>query len=145
MTTVNTYLYFNGNCKEAFDFYKSIFKKEFQYIGRYKDVPEVARQNFPHCTDEHIMHITLPISRETILMGADIVDVKKQENDAARYFSLYISAASKKEAERLFSSLSNEGEIKLPISEQFWGSYYGICLDKFGINWKISFSVDNHE
>jgi len=78
-------------------------------------------------------------------MGADIVDVKKQENDAARYFSLYISAASKKEANRLFNSLSNEGEIKLPISEQFWGSYYGICLDKFGINWKISFSVDNLE
>lgn len=145
MTTVNTYLYFNGNCKEAFDFYKSIFKKEFQYIGRYKDVPEGVRQNFPHCTDDHIMHIALPISRETILMGADIIDVKKQENDAARYFSLYISAESKKEADSLFSSLSNEGEIKLPISEQFWGSYYGICLDKFGINWKISFSVDNLE
>jgi len=145
MTTVNTYLYFNGNCEEAFNFYKSIFNSEFQYIGRYSDVPEVARQNFPHCTDEHIMHITLPIGNETILMGADIVDIKKRENDAAKYFSLYIHADSKEEADRLFSSLSNEGEIKLPISEQFWGSYYGICLDKFGINWKISFSSNNGE
>lgn len=140
MTTVNTYLYFNGNCEEAFNFYRSIFNKEFQYIGRYKDVPEVARQNFPNCTDDHIMHIALPISRETILMGADIVE-KGRGNDAAKYFSLYINADSKKEADRLFGSLSSGGEIKLPISEQFWGSYYGICLDRFGINWKISFSL----
>jgi PhnB protein len=145
MTTINTYLYFNGNCEEAFDFYKSIFNKEFRYIGRYKDVPKVSRQNFPYCKDDHIMHVALPISRETILMGADIIDIKRRENDAAKYFSLFISTDSKKEADRLFSSLSNEGKIKLPISEQFWGSYYGICLDKFGINWKISFSSDNLE
>ena len=127
MTIVNTYLYFNGNCEEAFNFYKSIFNSEFQYIGRYRDIPEVARQNFPHCKDEHIMHITLPISNET------------------KYFSLYVKADSKNEADRLFSALSKEGEIKLPISDQFWGSYYGICLDKFGINWKISFNSDNGE
>ncbi|MDT0648675.1 VOC family protein [Autumnicola edwardsiae] len=140
MATVNTYLYFNGNCEEAFNFYKSIFNKEFQYIGRYKDVPEVARQNFPNCTDDHIMHIALPISRETILMGADIVESRERENIAAKFFSLYISTDSKEEADKLFNSLSHEGEIELPISEQFWGSYYGICRDKFGINWKISFS-----
>ncbi|QNF34764.1 VOC family protein [Adhaeribacter swui] len=141
MATVNTYLYFNGNCEKAFNFYKSVFKKEFKFIGRYKDVPADARQNFPHCKDEHIMHIGLPISNETIIMGADIIDVKRQENSAARYFSLYINTESKEEADRLFDSFSKEGEIKLPISEQFWGSYYGICVDKFGINWKISFSL----
>ncbi len=145
MATFSTYLYFNGNCEEAFNFYKSIFNSEFQYLGRYRDVPEIARQNFPNCTDEQIMHITLPISKETTLMGADIVDTNRRENDAARYFSLHVNAASREEADRLFSSLANEGEIKLPISEQFWGSYYGICLDKFGINWKISFSPNNGE
>lgn len=140
MATVNTYVYFNGNCKEAFDFYKSLFNKEFQYVGRYKDVPEEARKNFPHCKETHIMHIALPISKETVLMGADIIEIEESKNDAEKYFSLFISAESKKEADELFHSLSQEGEIKLPISEQFWGSYYGICKDKFGINWKISFS-----
>jgi len=143
MTTVNTYLYFNGNCEEAFNYYKSVFNSEFEYVGRYGDVPEVARQNFPHCKDEHIMHITLPISEETILMGADVVDRKERGNDAAKYFSLYINTDSKEEADRLFNLLSIKGEVKLPISEQFWGSYYGICLDKFGINWKISFASNN--
>ena len=142
MTTVNTYLYFNGNCEEAFNFYKSVFNKEFKFIGRYRDVPEVARQNFPNCKDQHIMHIGLPISTETILMGADIIDVSGQENNAAKYFSLYVNTDSKEEADRLFDSFSKEGVIKLPIAEQFWGSYYGICLDKFGVNWKISFSIE---
>lgn len=140
MTTVNAYLYFNGNCEKAFNFYKSVFGGEFQYVGRYKDVPEIARKNFPNCTDDQIMHIALPISKETILMGADIIDDKKSES--AKYFSLYVNTDNKKEAARLFKSLSENGEIKLPISEQFWGSYYGICLDKFGVNWKISFSLE---
>ncbi|AWV97155.1 VOC family protein [Arcticibacterium luteifluviistationis] len=142
MATVNTYLYFNGDCEEAFDFYKSVFNKEFKFIGRYKDVPEPARQNFPHCKDQHIMHVGLPISEETILMGADIINVESEENDAPKYFSLYLNTESKEEADRLFDSFAKEGEVKLPISEQFWGSYYGICLDKFGINWKISFSLE---
>lgn len=143
MAIVNTYLYFNGDCEKAFDFYKSVFKKEFKYVGRYKDVPEVARHHFPNCEDEHIMHIGLPISNETILMGADMIDVTKQEKNAAKFFSLYVSTESKEEADRLFNSLSEGGEIKLPISEQFWGSYYGICMDKFGVNWKISFALEN--
>lgn len=142
MATVNTYLCFNGNCEEAFNFYKSVFNTEFKFIGRYKDVPETARLHFPDCKDEHIMHVGLPISKETILMGADIIDVNRKENNAARHFSLYVSTDSKEEADRLFNSFSKEGEIKLPISEQFWGSYYGICLDKFGINWKVSFSLE---
>lgn len=142
MATVNTYLYFNGNCEKAFDFYKSVFNKEFTFIGRYKDVPAAARQNFLHCEDEHIMHVSLPISNETVLMGADIIDINRQENGAAKHFSLYVSTDSKEEADRLFDSFSEAGEIKLPISAQFWGSYYGICLDKFGISWKISFPLE---
>ncbi|MFI0431262.1 VOC family protein [Mariniflexile sp. HMF6888] len=144
MTIVNTYLSFNGDCEKAFEFYKSVFEKEFKYIGRYKDVPEVARHYFPNCEDEHIMHIGLPISNETILMGADIIDVSRKEKNAYKFFSLYVSTESKEEADRLFNSLSKDGEIKLPISDQFLGSYYGICMDKFGVNWKISFALENN-
>tara|TARA_R110002167_G_scaffold128570_7_gene310920 strand:+ start:742 stop:1185 length:444 start_codon:yes stop_codon:yes gene_type:complete len=144
MTTVNTYLYFNGTCEAAFNFYKFIFNSDFQFIGRYKDVPESTRQHFPNCTAEHIMHIVLPISKETFLMGADIIDINVNVNksELTNNFSLYLSTDSKKEADRLFNSLSEGGKIKLPISEQFWGSYYGICLDRFGVNWKISYSED---
>lgn len=144
MAIVNTYLSFNGDCEKAFEFYKSVFEKEFKYIGRYKDVPETARQYFPNCEDDHIMHIGLPISDETILMGADIIDVDRKEKNAYKFFALYVSSESKEEADSLFNSLSKDGEIKLPISDQFWGSYYGICTDKFGVNWKISFALENN-
>ena len=142
MATVNTYLYFKGNCEEAFNFYKTVFNAEFKFIGRYEDIPEDARQNFPNCEDHHIMHVGLPISKETILMGADIFEENAVKNNAAEYFSLYVSTDSKEEADRLFRAFSKEGIVKLAISEQFWGSYYGICLDKFGINWKISFNLE---
>src|SRR5690554_4065367 len=110
-----------GIVRKHLIFINLFLRKNFNTLDVIKMFLKLRDKISPHCTDEHVMHITLPISRETILMGADIVDVKKQENDAARYFSLYISGASKKEANRLFNSLSNEGEIKLPISEQFWG------------------------
>ena len=89
------------------------------------------------------MHIGLPISEETILMGADTIDLQHEANDAAKYFSLYVNADSAEEAKRIFDALSKEGQIQLPISEQFWRSYYGIVLDKFGVNWKVSFRLDN--
>lgn len=144
MSTLNIYLYFKGNCEKAFDFYKSIFGGEYAFVGRYKDIPQAARENFPYCTDEQIMHITLPISKETLLMGADWMDSKQETSESKRGFSLYVNTDNKKEAERLFDSLSDEGEIIVPIGVQFWGSYYGLCIDKFGISWKISCSANEN-
>ena len=143
MAIVNTYLYFNGQCEEAFELYSSVFNKDCKYVGRYKDVPQAARQNFPDCEDDHIMHIALPISEETILMGSDLIDNSRKEKNIYNNFSLYVSTDSKEEADRIFKLLSKEGDIKLPMSDQFWGSYYGICMDKFGVNWKISFAPDS--
>jgi PhnB protein len=140
MPTLNTYLYFKGNCEEAFDFYRSIFGGEYEFVGRYKDIPQTARENFPYCTDEQIMHITLPISKETMLMGADLKNSDEDTSASKNGFSLYINTDNKNEADRLFDALSDEGDVIVPIEDQFWGSYYGLCIDKFGISWKISFS-----
>lgn len=137
MTIVNPYLYFNGNCEEAFNFYKSVFNSEFKYIGRYNDVPETDRGIFSD-QDNKIMHISLPISSETTLMGSDNVELFKQAV-STNNFSLAINTDKKEEADRLFQNLSVGGKIKLPMNETFWGSYYGIVTDKFEINWKISY------
>jgi PhnB protein len=136
MTTLNPYIYFNGNCEDAFNFYKSVFRQEFTYIGRYKDVPKTDRQIFQE-SDEKIMHVSLPISTETILMGSDNIEAYKE---AIKYsnFSLIIHTDSKEEVDRLFNELSENGQIKVPMNLTFWGSYYGICIDKFGISWKIT-------
>ena len=136
MTTVNPYIYFNGNCEEAFNFYKAVFRKEITYIGRYKDVPNTDREIFEE-SNEKIMHITLPISEETILMGSDNKEAHK-ESTAFNSFSLVIHTDNKVEADRLFNEISKNGQVKVPMNIAFWGSYYGICIDKFGVNWKIT-------
>ncbi len=136
MTTVNPYIYFNGNCEEAFNFYKTVFRTEFTYLGRYKDVPQANRNTFKE-TDEKIMHVTLPISDETTLMGSDNVEAY---NEILAYdnFSLILHSDEKAEVDRLFSELAIGGQIKMPTTQTFWGSYYGICIDKFGIQWKVT-------
>jgi len=136
MTTVNSYIYFNGNCEDAFNFYKVVFRKEITYIGRYKDVPKADRQIFREA-DEKIMHVTLPISTETSLMGSDNTEAY-EESIAYSNFSLIIHTDSREEADRLFDELSKSGQIKVAMNLTFWGSYYGICIDKFGITWKIT-------
>jgi PhnB protein len=140
MITVNPYLYFNGNCEEAFNFYKSVFEVEFKYIGRYNDVPQADKHIFQE-QDNKIMHVSLPISNQITLMGADNTEVHKG-NISNNNFSLSITSDNKKEADKLFQKLSEGGKIKLAMNETFWGSYYGIVTDKFGINWKISFETN---
>jgi len=140
MTNLNPYLYFNGNCEEAFNFYKSVFGAEFKFLGRFKDVPQLDRNIFSEA-DEKIMHVSLPISSETILMGCDLTEKHKQPI-TTNSFSLYVSTDKKPEADRLFQGLSDGGQIKMPMTDTFWGSYYGMCIDKFGISWKISFDLN---
>lgn len=73
MATVNVYLTFNGNCEDAFNFYKSVFGGEFPYIGKFKDMPQEGEDAQPMSDEDgnKIMHVTLPISKETCLMGSD--------------------------------------------------------------------------
>src|SRR6218665_2693758 len=112
MTTVNPYIYFNGNCEDAFNFYKVVFRKEITYMGRYKDVPKTDRQIFQEM-DEKIMHVTLPISTETSLMGSDNTEAY-EESVAHGNFSLIIHTDSKEETDRLFNELAESGQIKVP-------------------------------
>lgn len=136
MATVNPYIYFNGNCEDAFRFYAKVFRQEITYMERYKNVPETDRHLFKE-TDEKIMHATLPISTETCLMGADNA-AAFEASQGYHNFSLIVQAESKEETDRLFQELSEGGTIQVELNLTFWGSYFGICVDKFGISWKIT-------
>jgi PhnB protein len=139
MTKVNAYLTFNGNCEEAFSFYKLVFGGEFQYLGRYKDIPQGDKETFFFLErDEKIMHVSLPISKETILMGCDTTEAFGQGVISGNNISLSINTDCKDEANRLFNELSDGGEIKMSMSQTFWGSYFGVIVDRFGINWLIN-------
>jgi PhnB protein len=136
MPTINPYLVFNGNCEKAFNFYKSVFGGEFTYIGRFKDMPEEYKS--PEGDENLIMHVSLPIGNETILMGSD-TSVSHGQVTFGSNFSISISTDSKEDADRLFNGLSAGGKIIMPMADAFWGSYFGMFTDKFGVNWMVGY------
>lgn len=141
MTTINIYLTFNGNCKAAFDFYRVVFGGEFSHISTFGEMP--AQEGIPEIPQEkkdEIMHIGLPISEETILMGSDnggawAPDVKQGNN-----FSISIATDSKQKADDYFNKLAEKGQVTMPIEKTFWGDYFGMLTDHFGINWMVNFN-----
>ncbi len=139
MATVNVYLTFKGNCEEAFDFYKSVFGGEFQFIGKFKDMPPMDGKTCPPSEEEKIMHVSLPVSKETVLMGSDSSEAFGQTTVIGNNFSISIKTDSKDEADKLFSSISAGGNINMPMNQTFWGSYFGMLTDRFGINWMVSY------
>ena len=133
-TRINPYLNFNGNCEEAFNFYKKAFGGDFTMVSRAGENPIEVPEN----EKNHIMYIELPIGENDKLMGSDIFESLGQKLVTGNYNYVSISVDSKAEADRLFHALSEGGEIEMPMEEQFFG-YFGDFKDKFGISWMIIF------
>ncbi|MEO7316216.1 MAG: VOC family protein [Ginsengibacter sp.] len=139
MATANVYLNFNGNCEEAFNFYKSVFGNEFTYIGRFGDMPESEDYKVQEESKNKIMHVSLPIGK-SILMGSDTGGDWAPSFLQGNNFSISITGDSKDEADKLFNALAQDGKITMPLDHTFWGDYFGMLTDKFGINWMMSFN-----
>lgn len=140
MATVNVYLTFNGNCEEAFNFYKSVFGGEFPYVGRFGDMPPSEdSQQLSETEKNKIMHISLPISEETILMGSDVVGEYTTQFQVGNNIALSVNANTKEEADAIFNGLSSGGKVTMPIQDTFWGAYFGMFTDQFGINWMVNY------
>ena len=141
MALVNIYLNFNGNCEEAFNFYKSVFGGEFPYIGRFKDMPpQEGMPPLPKEMENKIMHVSLPVSKETMLMGSDTGGEWAPSFVQGNNFSISINADSQEQADRFFNELSKGGKVTMPMAKTFWGDYFGMFADQFGINWMVSYN-----
>ncbi len=138
MAILNAYISFNGNCEEAFNFYKLVFGGDFSQVARYKDMP--SETPIPESDKGKIMHISLPISKETLLMGSDTSEAFGHRVTAGDNFALSINVDSVDEAMRVFNELSEGGTVKMPMEKTFWGALFGMFTDKFGIHWMVSYS-----
>lgn len=140
MTTANVYITFDGDCEEAFNFYKSVIGGEFPFFGRFKDMPPMeGMPSVAEDTLEKIMHVSLPIGEHSVLMGSDVGGDWGPKLEVGNNFSVSLGTESKEEADRLFNELSVGGKITMPIQSTFGGDYFGSFTDKFGINWMVSF------
>ncbi len=138
MATVNCYLTFEGSCEAAFNFYKSVFGGEFTYVGRYKDMPS-AEHPIPDALKDKIMHISLPISKETSLYGADMMEELGYKPTFGDNISLSVSVDKEDEAKRIFNGLAAGGTVTMPLEKTFWAPLFGMLTDQFGINWMVSY------
>jgi PhnB protein len=139
MATINSYLLFNGNAEEAFNFYRSVFGGEFITLQRFKETPEA--DNVPSGDQDKIMHIALPIG-QNVLMASDALESAGRTVTTGNNFSISVNAESEEEAEKFFNGLSAGGRANMPLEKTFWGAYFGMLTDKFDINWMVSYEYN---
>ena len=136
MAAINPYVNFMGNTEEAFNFYKSVFGGEFLALQRFKDTPHGDQMSANE--KDKIMHVSLPIGN-TILMGTDALESQGHTLTMGNIFSIAISPETMDEAHKIFNGLSAGGVVEVPMEKMFWGAWFGMFTDKFGIKWMINY------
>ena len=146
MKALNPYLNFNGKTEEAFNHYKKVFGGAFATFMRFKDMPknpsgnEGCEEAEPNGEDGNlIMHVALPIGAN-MLMGSDVPGNMPQAETGTN-ISLSFHAESREDADRIFAGLAEGGAALMPMADMFWGDYWGMVQDAYGIHWMISFNT----
>ena len=139
MATVSTYLNFERNTAEAFEFYKSVFGTEYTSIMRYSDMP--TDDDMPGVSDEDkdlIINVQLPILGGHRLMGTDAPESMGFTLNQGNNVYIALHPDTREEADRLFAALSAGGTVEMELADQFWGDYFGSFIDKFGTRWMVN-------
>jgi PhnB protein len=139
MATINPYINFDGNCEEAFKFYKSVFGGEFTDLNRYNEMPNASELSAAEAN--RIMHVALPIGGDTVLMGSDSPPGMGEASIGSN-IQISIQTTNDAETDRLYNGLSANGQITMPLDKTFWGARFGMWVDKFGIQWMINQPVN---
>ncbi len=132
---VEPYLFFNGRCDEAIEFYKKAVGATVGFLVRYKDSPEPPQpgHSLPPNWGEKVMHSNLVIG-ETMVMASD---GDRQTKPAFSGFSLSLAASTEDEARKAFAALSEGGQVRVPLIKTFFSPVFGMLEDKFGIGWMV--------
>ena len=131
---VQPYLFFDGRCEEALEFYKSALGAKVDVLMRFKDSPEpMPPGTCPPGSESKVMHAALRIG-ETIVMASDGMAKGQPE---FKGFSLSINAADEAEADRLFATLAKGGQVQMPQSKTFFSPRFGMVADRFGVSWMV--------
>jgi len=128
------YLFFNGRCEEAIDFYRQAVGAQVNMLMRYKDSPEPPPPGqMPPGTENKIMHGEIRIGESVLMLS----DGHCTGQLAFEGFSLAISAADLASAEKIFGALSAGGQVRMPMTKTFFSPGFGMLADKFGVGWMV--------
>jgi PhnB protein len=136
MKAINITLLFDGEAEAAITFYKSVFGGEFTNFQRMKDMPGAPPMNAEE--SEKILHSALQIDN-SVIMAMDAPAGRMQLNKGNN-FMITVHTGSEDETTRFFNALARGGHIMMPVEHQFWGAFFGMVTDKFGIQWQLSYA-----
>lgn len=141
MARVSTYLNFERDTEEAFNFYKSVFGTEFiGGIDRMGTAPEDPGRPVDDNDKNLVMNIQLPILAGHILMGTDAPASMGFQLVKGNNVYINLEPDTRKETDELFDALSQDGTIEVELQQMFWGDYFGSLTDKFGVKWMFNCS-----
>jgi PhnB protein len=129
---VEPYLFFEGRCEEAVEFYRKALGAEVLMLMRFKDSPDPNAG--AHGTADKIMHASLRLGSTTIMAS----DGRCDEPMNFKGFALSIAVATPGEADRYFNALTPGGQVVMPLAKTFWSPRFGMVTDRFGVMWMIS-------
>lgn len=137
MQLVHVYLNFPGNTEEAMHFYEKVFGTTITMLQTFGDAPFMP--NVPDWAKKKVLHAQLPITETVHLMASDNVEgLSPVKFVAGNNFHVSIVANDKADADRAFGLLSEGGRVNMPIGNAPWGPYFGMCTDRYGVNWMVS-------
>ena len=131
---IQPYLFFDGRCEEAIEFYRKTLGAETVMLLRWKDCPEPAQPGMiPPGSENKIMHGRVKIGGSTVLMS----DGQCRGKPEFQGFSLSVTVANNAEAERVFAALGDGGQVQMPLGKTFFSPAFGMLADKFGVSWMV--------
>jgi len=138
MIKLNPYLTFPGTAAQAMELYKKVFQTEPSFVQTFKDMPPQEGVEVSVAGAQRILHASFNIGND-MLMISDALEGHDDTVIMGTCISVSIHPDSREEADRVFGLLSDGGDVTMPLEMQFWGDYYGMCKDKFGINWMVNY------
>jgi len=136
MQLVHVYLNFPGTTREALEFYETVFGTKIAMIQTFGET--TFMQNVPEAAKSKIAHAQLPITNAVHLMASDAVQGYGPPVTFGNNFQISIVADDKAEADRVYAALSTNGRVTMPMANAPWGPYFGMCADRFGVQWMVS-------
>jgi len=132
---IQPYLFFNGSCEQAVEFYRKALGAEVEMMMRFKDSPEPHQPGMvPPGFENKIMHTSFRIGATTVMAS----DGCSSEKGRFEGFSLSLSIPNEAEADRVFAALAEGGQVRMPLTKTFWSPRFGMVADRFGVGWMIS-------
>jgi PhnB protein len=131
---VQPYIFFDGRCEEALEFYRNTIGAKVEMLMRYKEAPEAPPPgSMPPGSENKVMHASVRVG-DTVVMASDGHCSGKPSFSG---FSLALSARNEAEANRVFSALSEGGKVTMPLTKTFFSPAFGMATDRFGIGWMV--------